>query len=120
MRLSKGFTLIEVIIVIVVMAIAAAAFVTYFGRAFTRSAVPAGQVIIQYDLIRQMEDITSRYRKEADAGTLTANWATFKASCTGNCTCTPATQIGAYTTALEHLQVTCTNGDQTVFAIFTQ
>jgi prepilin-type N-terminal cleavage/methylation domain-containing protein len=120
MRFSKGFTLIEVIVTIVIMAIAAAALVTIFGKAFTGSAVPSGQVQRQYNLIRQMETITSQYRKELDAGTLTANWAAFKSSCTGNCICSPTSTIGTYTTQIEHLQVTCRDGDQTVFAIFTQ
>jgi prepilin-type N-terminal cleavage/methylation domain-containing protein len=120
MRFSKGFTLIEVIITIVIMAIAAAALLAIFGKAFTGSAVPAGLVQNQYNLIQQMETITGNYRKELDAGTLTANWATFKSSCTGNCICTPSSTIGTYTTQMEHLQVTCSNGDQTLFAIFTQ
>jgi len=43
MKHNKGFTLIEVIITIVIMAVAAAAFLAFFGKAFTGSAVPAGQ-----------------------------------------------------------------------------
>jgi len=120
MKFSKGFTLIEVIITIVVMAIAAVALLKIFGTAFTGSAVPAIEVQSQYILIQQMEAITSQYRNELDAGTLTANWNTFKASCTGKCTCNPTSTIGTYTTQMEHLQVTCTDGKQTVFAIFTQ
>jgi prepilin-type N-terminal cleavage/methylation domain-containing protein len=120
MKFRKGFTLIEVIISIVVMAIAAAALLKIFGTAFTGSAVPVGQVSRQYQMIQSMEAITSQYRKELDAGTLTANWDTFKSSCTGNCTCTPASTIGTYTTQTEHLQVTCTDGEQTLFAIFTK
>jgi len=121
MKFSKGFTLIEVIVTIVIMAIAATAFMTYFGSTFTGSAKQAGLVQKQYALIQQMEEITSRYRNLADAGTLTVNWDTFKTSCTGKCTCAATRNIGAsYTTVMEHLQVTCTDGDQTVFAIFTQ
>lgn len=121
MKYSKGFTLIEVIITIVIMAIAATAFMTYFGSTFTGSAKQAGLVQKQYALIQKMEEITSQYRSLADAGTLTTNWDTFKTSCTGNCKCTATRNVGtSYTTVMEHLQVTCADGDQNVFAIFTQ
>jgi prepilin-type N-terminal cleavage/methylation domain-containing protein len=120
MKFSKGFTLIEVIITIIIMAIAAVALLKIFGTAFTGSAVPVGEVQSQYNLIQQMEAITSSYRKELDAGTLTADWDTFKSSCTGKCTCNPTSTIGTYVTQTEHLQVTCRDGNQTLFAIFTK
>lgn len=120
MRFSKGFTLIEVIITLVIMAIAAAAFVTYFGRSFTGSAMQAGQVQRQYQLIQNMEEITSQYRNEVNAGMSPARWTAFKTYCAGRGTCSPETTIGTYNTAMENLQVTCSDGEQTVFAIFTQ
>jgi prepilin-type N-terminal cleavage/methylation domain-containing protein len=120
MKFSKGFTLIEVIITIIIMAIAAVALLKIFGTAFTGSAIPALQVQKQYNMIQQMEAITSRYRNYLDAGTLTTNWGTFKSSCTDKCSCNPTSTIGTYTTQMEHLQVTCTDGNQTLFAIFTQ
>lgn len=121
MKFSKGFTLIEVIITIVIMAIAAAVSVAYFGKSFTGSAVQAELVKKQYALIQKMEEITSRYRTLADAGTLTTNWGTFTTSCPSQCDCKVTKTIsGTETTNLDHLQVTCTDGDQSVFAIFTQ
>ncbi|PKN89197.1 MAG: hypothetical protein CVU51_01425 [Deltaproteobacteria bacterium HGW-Deltaproteobacteria-1] len=120
MKFTRGFTLIEVIIVIVVMAIAAVAFLAYFGRSFTGSAIQAEQVKKQYALIQRMEEITSDYRMRVDAGMDVAQWTAFQASCSARCTCTLSTTIGTYTTAAQHLQVTCVDGDQNVFAIFTQ
>jgi prepilin-type N-terminal cleavage/methylation domain-containing protein len=120
MKFSKGFTLIEVIITIVIMAIAAATFVAYFGTSFTGSAMQAGQVQKQYALIQNMEEITSDYRSRVDTGMDAAQWTAFQNSCSARCTCTPSTTIGTYTTATQHLQVTCADGDQNVFAIFTQ
>jgi prepilin-type N-terminal cleavage/methylation domain-containing protein len=117
---EKGFTLIEIIITIVLLAIAATFMMTIFGKQFAGSALTAGQVQSQYQLIQQMETITSNYRRELDAGTLAANWATFKASCSGKCACTATMSISTYNTISEHLQVLCRDGDQTLFAIFTQ
>lgn len=126
MRFSKGFTLIEVIITIVIMAIVAAAFIAYFGSSFTGSAMQAGQVKRQYELIQKMEEITSDYRNKMDRGMSNTLWATFSSSCpdyntsTVTCTCNSTRIIGTYETAREHVQVTCTDGNQNVFAIFTQ
>ena len=120
MNFSKGFTLIEVIITIVIMAIAAAVSVAYFGKSFTGSAVQAGLVQKQYALIQKMEEITSDYRNRVDAGMDAAQWTAFQTFCNVRCTCTPSTTIGSYTTATQHLQVNCADGDQNVFAIFTQ
>jgi prepilin-type N-terminal cleavage/methylation domain-containing protein len=127
MKYSKGFTLIEVIITIVIMAIAAAAFVTFFGKAFTGSAVPPGQVWRQYRMIQQMETITSNYRDQI-TNNAAFSLATFKTSFvdgtdyvdstkTGLITLTSST--GGYTTA-NVLQVTLTDGNQTLMSIFTQ
>lgn len=120
MNFRKGFTLIEVITTIVIMAIAAAVSVAYFGKSFTGSATQAGLVQKQYDLIQKMEEITSDYRYKVDAGMDATKWTEFQTFCAARCTCTPSTTIGSYTTATEHLQVNCVDGDQNLFAIFTQ
>lgn len=116
MKKQTGFTLIEVIVTIVILAIAATAFLAYFGRAFTGSAIPARQVQRQYALIQKMETVTAQYRQQATAGTL--NLSTI--SCPEDCTCTITQSLPDYTTAMPHLQVTCSDGEQTVFSIFTQ
>ena len=127
MKFSKGFTLIEVIITIVIMAVAAAAFVMFFGKAFTGSAVPVGQVIRQYQLIQRMEDITSQYRNDITTDTsfsLTAFQTDHIVgtdyvdnSRTGLIPLTSS--AGGYTTA-NVLRVTLINGDQSLVSIFTQ
>ena len=81
MKTKRGFTLIEVIAIITVMAIAAAIIITYIGTSFTQSAVPTGLVSRQYALIQQMEIFTSQYRNTlaTNNGTLTqAQLANFK------------------------------------------
>ena len=127
MKGRKGFTLIEVIIAITIMAIDAAAVVAIYGKAFTGSAVPAGDVKYQYQLIQQMELITSQYRNEITNNTL-FSLATFKSTYvdgkqyvdsahTGLVTL-PSSD-GTYTTA-NVLKVTLTDGKQTLMSIFTE
>ena len=116
MRNQGGFTLIEVIVTIVILAIAATAFVAYFSRAFTGSAVPAGQVQRQYALIQKMETVTAQYRQALATGTL--NLAAIP--CPEGCVCSITNTLPGYTTATNHLQMTCSDGEQSVFAIFTQ
>jgi prepilin-type N-terminal cleavage/methylation domain-containing protein len=124
MRYIKGFTLVEVIITILILAIAAAAFVTYFGKAFTGSAIPAGQVQSQYRLIEQMEEITAEYRRRLDLGTLELE--TFTNDYVDPKLNNPSTatfghlNAGAFTTQSPVLQVTLKDGDQTLFSVFTE
>jgi len=121
MKAKRGFTLIEVIITITLIAIAATIFMSYLGSSsFTQSPVSSGMVAKQYALIANMEKITSEYRTELNEGTLTANWSEFTEDCSQICTCVETAQIGTYNTAQVHLQVTCSEEDQSVFAIFTQ
>lgn len=124
MKSNRGFTLIEIIITIVVIAIAAALFVTSLGKSFTQSSVSSGAVKSQYALIQQMELITIQYRQNINSGTL--NLATFKTSnVDGQPYVDAANTImttlpyGAYTTQ-QFLQVTLTDGKQTLLSIFTQ
>jgi prepilin-type N-terminal cleavage/methylation domain-containing protein len=142
MKFSKGFTLIEVIISIMVMAIAAAALLKIYGTAFTGSAVPAGEVQSQYNMIQRMETITSQYRNAVTPNpttsfksncvvdsTNTFTLAAFKSNCidgtqyvdstnTGFITLTDTTN--SYTTQSLILQVTLTDGKQKVTSFFTQ
>jgi prepilin-type N-terminal cleavage/methylation domain-containing protein len=81
MKSERGFTLIEVIVILTVLAIAAAIVIGYIGTSFTKSAIPTGQVSRQYALIQQMEIFTSQYRNALaiNNGTLTqAQLAAFK------------------------------------------
>jgi prepilin-type N-terminal cleavage/methylation domain-containing protein len=128
MKFSKGFTLIEVIMTIVIMAVAAAAFLAFFGKAFTGSAVPAGQVQSQYKLIQQMETITSNYRDQI-TNNASFSLTTFKSSFVDGTQYVDSTKTGlitltssdgVYTTTQPVLRVTLTDGKQTLMSIFTQ
>ncbi len=83
MKRSRGFTLIEVIVIITIVAVAAALFASYMGKSFTQSPAAAGLVNNQYKIIQQMEIITSNYRQalQTGGGTITDLCGAFK---TGN------------------------------------
>ena len=121
MRSNRGFTLIEVIITITLIAVAAALFVSYMGTSFTQSPVSSGMVAKQYALIQQMELITSEYRQEINEGTLNLdNFKTYIDANYGTASTEKTTlDSGTYITQ-EFLQVTLTDGDQTMISIFTQ
>lgn len=123
MKSSKGFTLIEVIVAITLIAVAAALFVSYLGTSLTKSPVPAGLVRNQYILIEEMELITNQYRQQLNNGTLTT-LAAFQTYIDTNYVGSANTLLttltsGTYTTQ-QVLQVTLTNGQQTLLSIFTQ
>lgn len=63
MKSSRGFTLIEVIIILIVMSLAATLFISYMGTSFSKSPASANLVDKQYRLIEQMEILTSKYRQ---------------------------------------------------------
>jgi prepilin-type N-terminal cleavage/methylation domain-containing protein len=123
----EGFTLIEVIITLVVMAIAATMLVSVMGTNLTKSAVPVGMVGDQYKTVEEMEKLTSQYRQQIQSGTL--NLASFKATYVDTNTYVDTARTGFYTlssttggttyTSQSVLLVTLKDGDQYVQAIFT-
>jgi prepilin-type N-terminal cleavage/methylation domain len=132
MKTSRGFTLIEVIVTLTVMAIASTMVITYIGTSVNQSAVPAGLVGRQYALIQQMEVITSQYRNQLNinsGNSGTVNLTTFKTTyIDGNPYVYAANTRGITLTSGSGyitgnvLLVTLTNGTppQSLQSIFTQ
>ena len=128
MKNDRGFTLIEVIVIMIVMAIAAALFASYLGKSFTQSPASAGLVSSQYKLIQQMEIITSKYRQALPTDGSTLDLCAFKAAnvdgqlfvdaVNTSCTYTITDTTSAYTTR-SALLVTLTDGQQKLQSIFT-
>ena len=56
-----GFTLIEVIITLVVIAVVAAMIAVYFGTSYTQSSVPISRLMAAENLNKIMEKITGDY-----------------------------------------------------------
>jgi prepilin-type N-terminal cleavage/methylation domain-containing protein len=63
-NLESGFTLIEVIITLVVVAIVAAMMVAYFGTSITKSSLPISRLRAAGKLNQIMEKITADYNNE--------------------------------------------------------
>ena len=122
MKHSSGFTLIEVIIIITIMAIAAAMFVSSMGKSFTQSPASTGLVNKQYQLIQQMEIITSKYRQALPIADLCSFKTTYVDGQpfvdAANTSCTYTLTSGTFTTR-NALLVTLTDGDQKLQSIFT-
>ncbi len=59
--MSKGFTLIEIIIAIVVVAFVAVMLDSYFGRAVTGSAAPIERLSAAFEAQSAMENVTADY-----------------------------------------------------------
>lgn len=123
---NRGFTLIEVIITMTLIAIAAAMFVAYMGTSLTQSPVSSGMVAKQYKLIQQMELITSAYRQEIEKPT--PNLGSFKTAHIDGKPYVDAantgfkklvSESGGYQTQ-DVLVVILKDGDQTIMSIFTQ
>ena len=60
-NLESGFTLIEVIITFVVVAVVAAMMAVYFGTSFTKSSLPISRMTAAENLSQIMEKITADY-----------------------------------------------------------
>ncbi|MCX7634236.1 MAG: type II secretion system GspH family protein [Syntrophales bacterium] len=76
--LSKGFTLIEIIVGIVVAGILGAMLVVLMGSNITQSATPVNMVKDQNRVNQVMENIVAHYKQQIKDGTL--NLGTFPAS----------------------------------------
>src|SRR3990172_12818805 len=87
--MPRGFTLIEVIVVIVIPAVLAALLVVFMGTALTRSADPVIQTQNLASAEGTMERISADYMTYLNTGT--PSWATFKGNISGAYTNATAT-----------------------------
>jgi prepilin-type N-terminal cleavage/methylation domain-containing protein len=121
MKLNRGFTLIEIIATLTLLAVAAA-LVVAMGIPAVQSTASSGMVARQYAIVGQMESITSKYREKINNGTL--NLDSFKKYIEENYDTANAVKTtlasDTYTTR-EVLIVTLSDAEanQTVVSIFT-
>lgn len=69
-RTEDGFSLIEIIAIIVIGAIAAAMFIPFFGTALTRSSESVNIINESFQISEVLADLTSDYRNQLKNGTL--------------------------------------------------
>ena len=131
-RNPNGFTLIEVIIAIVLVAILGTVLVSYMSGGISKSGLPVVWVKQEFDIYKTMEKITADYQKALlsspfDLHAFQTDKVTPYAS--GNMTVTTdylninrtsgAQATADYTSGLI-LRVTLQKGDQSVTALFTR
>lgn len=75
---STGFTLIEIIAIIVIGSIVAAMFIPFFSTALTRSSEAVNIIKESFQINEVVADLTADYRNKKQSGTL--NLQTFYAS----------------------------------------
>lgn len=74
----KGFTLIEIIVTLILVAITGVVMFPVLRTNLTRSVVPVTRLDSQYQLIQEMDQLTARYRDEILNDSL--NITTFKST----------------------------------------
>ena len=117
-RKHRGFTLIEVIVTIIMAAIAGAVVFAYMGPMLTRSHEPIIMVEDLAEAVDVMEEITAEYQRYLSGD---INWASFIAELEDRKTNLGGINeqdagLGTYV----NLEITVTRGNQTVSALFTQ
>lgn len=118
---QKGFTLIEVIITIIIVALAGTVIFTYLGNVLTRSHEPIALVRDLAEAKEDMEELVADYQRYF-RGNIT--WSEF-VSIVDDSNVQKTELHGSSGTEFEDvdfevLGITVTRGDQSVFALFTE
>ena len=131
LRNKNGFTLIEIIVTLILIAITGVVMFPVLRTNLTKSAAPVARVDSQYQLVQEMDRLTARYRDDIRNDTLNIN--TFKSTYVdtsafvdaGNTAFVVAGQItgaNGYTNQASNniLRVTLVDGDQQLVSYFTE
>ena len=127
----KGFTLIEIIVTLIFVAITSVVMFPVLRTNLTKSAAPVTRVNSQYQLVQEMDQLTARYRDEILNESLLLT--TFKntyvdasafvdAGNTGFVSAGQITGANGYSnqSSTNILRVTLVDGDQKLVTFFTQ
>ena len=130
---SKGFTLIEVIVTIVIAAILGTFLVSYMSGGITKSSIPVIWVKQEFNVFETMEKITADYRNAVSsssfnlntfATTIKATYETEGITVTNNdyinIDRTTGTPTASDSTNGLILRVKLQKGDQSVTSLFTR
>ena len=118
---KQGFTLIEVVVTIIIAALAGIVIFAYLGNVLTRSHESIGQVRDLAEAVKDMEEIAARYSDYLDPSVdvpgfncawLLGNLPVESTDCTD--------VTGILGTDFATFRITITKNDQTVVALFTE
>lgn len=130
----KGFTLLEIIVTLILISITGVVMFPVLRTNLTKSAVPVTRLDSQYKLVREMENLTARYRDEILNDTLDINPLNINTFKTNYVDTSPLVDAGntgflgvgqitgnAYNTqSTTILRVTLVDGDQRLVSFFTE
>lgn len=123
---ERGFTLLELIITLTIVAIGASLLVAFMGTAITKSSDPVKQVRNLGTAGRCMESVSAAYGAYMASDRTSAPWNTFKTACStiacqGAVDCSPvASGSEIYNDDFETIQVTITAENQKIISYFMQ
>lgn len=123
---KKGFTLIEVIVTLVIVAIFGSLLVSFMGTGIARSSDPVKQVRDLNAVSGCIEIVSANYGTYMAGPRLSSDWTAFKngitASCSGITTAQPAvsSSFGIYDSNFETITVTATKDKQHIASHYTQ
>jgi prepilin-type N-terminal cleavage/methylation domain-containing protein len=130
LRNSRGFTLIEIIVTLILIAITGVVMFPVLRTNLTKSALPLTRVDSQYQLVQEMDRLTAQYRDEILNDSLNIN--TFKSTYVDTSTYIDAgntgfvgvgqiTGSGGYNNQSTNiLRVTLVDGEQRLVSFFTE
>jgi len=116
---QKGFTLIEVIVTIVLAALAGLVVFAYLGNVLTKSHIPLEMAKDLAETVQVMEEIVFEYQEYLKGGREPSDWEAFKLS-TGATPVTAGPLFDAAESRFEIYEVTVENENQRISAFFTQ
>ncbi len=118
--MPNGFTLIELILVIMLTAIVGSFLIAYMGTAVTRSADPVNQTRNLAIAEETMEKITAAYAAHLSVGT-SVSWNAFKGNFTPTCIYpNTSPSYPTLSSQFETIEATVSVGDHKLVSYFMQ
>lgn len=117
MNRSRGFTLLEVILTIILAALAGLASYTFLGGVLTRSAEPVFMVQDLAGIRAAMEGVAASYQEYLQGG---ITWPEFQASLAGLQVSDATSELGSPGFQILRVTISANDGGQSISSLFSQ